>query len=500
MMSITTRVKSIVTAFLLVLAISAVNAQTLEDRYEFTGTFGSGDFAPFWHMSNRQGVPSYEKNSVYTRLGVDGKHLFSDCDMGIDWGFDFVVGDNLTSSIFIQQAYADFRWKKVAISLGQKERWGDFMNPRLSTGGLVESGNARPIPQIRFELPDYWNIPGTGGWVGIKGHLAYGWFSDENWQKDFAADSTARAVGVRYHSKAGFLRIGNEKKFPLTAEMGLHMVTQFGGTCYNSMNRFGNDHHNPVRLKDYWTAFFPSSGDSQYDGSDQANIVGNMLGSWKGAITWNAGDWKLRAYYDHVFDDHSQMFWEYGLWTEQLVGLQLELKKFKWVKGLALEYFNLKDQSGPVYHDKTAEIPDQISCIDNNYNHGRYPGWFNYGMMIGTPLCSAPIYNKDHRQICYNNRVEAFHIGVEGSPLSWLDYRLLYTRSNNWGTYKYPFKDIKVNRSGLIELTFAPRILRNWKVTASFAFDCGDLYGNNYGGMLTLSRRNIFDLGKILGL
>ena len=92
----------------------------------------------------------------------------------------------------------------------------------------MESGNARPVPQVRIELPEYWTIPGTGEWLGIKGHLAYGWFTDENWQKDFVQAGKARTVGVRYHSKSGFLRFGNENKFPLTAEIGLYMVAQFG--------------------------------------------------------------------------------------------------------------------------------------------------------------------------------------------------------------------------------------------------------------------------------
>ncbi len=485
---------------LLLLLATGTRAQILKEKYDFTGSAGSGDFAPFWHTSNRQGLASYKKNSTYAQLGVAGEHTFSDHDMGIDWGFDFVVGSNLTSGLFIQQCYIDLAWKKANLSLGQKERWGEFTNHRLSTGSLVESGNARPVPQIRLELPEYWNIPGTGGWAGIKGHIAYGWFADEEWQKDFAADSTARAVGVRYHSKAGYLRIGNEEKFPLTVEIGLQMVTQFGGTCYNSINIYGNNHKNPVRLKDYWTAFFPSSGDSSYDGSDQANIVGNMLGSWQGAIAWNANDWMLSLYYDHVFEDHSQMFWEYGLWTEQLVGVELQLRKCCWLRGIVLEYFNLKNQSGPVYNDTTDDIPDQISCRDNNYNHGRYPGWFNYGRIIGTPLVTSPIYNKNHRLISYNNRVEAFHIGIEGSPLTWLDYRLLYTRSNNWGSYEHPFKEMTISRSGLIEFTFRHKILHNWSITASFAFDSGKLIGNNCGAMVTLTRRNIFDLSKILDL
>jgi hypothetical protein len=119
--------------------------------------------------------------------------------------------------------------------------------------------------------------------------------------------------------------------------------------------------------------------------------------------------------------------------------------------------------------------------------------------MIGTPLCTSPLYNKDRLQVCYNNRVEAFHFGAEGELLTWLDYRVLLTASNNWGTYKYPYKDIKRDVSGLVELTFVPSRSRRWSLSASFAFDAGELYGNNYGGMITLRRGNVFDLKKIFG-
>ena len=461
----------------------------ISTRYEAGGTAGSGDFAPMWHFNNRQGAGSHRNGWAYARVGAEGAHSLNG-GITLDWGADVIGGYNLTSSVFIQQAYLDFTWKRLNISLGQKERWGELKNHRLTTGALTESGNARPIPQVRISLPEYWNIPGTNGWMGIRGHLAYGMFTDGNWQKDFFDSTSVYCKNALYHSKAGFLRIGNVKKFPLTAELGLHMATQFGGSCYNSNKKPGNDHKNPTRLKDFLLALIPLSGDEAYDGSDQANVAGNVLGSYLAAITWDNEKWNLRVNYEHAFNDHSQMFWEYGIWTEQLVGLELELKDFKWIKAVSLEYFNLKNQSGPIYHDTNSLIPDQISCADNNYNHGRYAGWFNYGMMIATPLCSAPIYNKDGYQICYNNRVEAFHMGIEGNPLYWLGYRILLTKSNNWGTYNEPFIEMKENTSGLVELTFKPNM--KWSVTTSFAFDSGELYCNNYGGMITITRRNIF--------
>ena len=489
--------RCLIVALVAVFSIVGVKSQTLREYQEISGAYGGGDFAPMWHMSNRQGLASEQPKFGYARLGVMGNHAFKQSGIELDWGADVVTGVEMTSPVFVQQAYVDLSWKQFRLSVGQKERWGELGNWRLTSGNLVESGNARPIPQVRIDMPEYWNVPGCKGWFGLKGHLAYGFFTDGAWQERFFAEASVHTRNVLYHSKEILFRFGNGDRFPLTAELGLQMVTQFGGECFNSDNKPGNNHKNPVRLKDFWLAFMPLKGDEAYDGSDQANVAGNVLGDWKGAIRWNDRDWALQLYYDHTFNDHSQMFWEYGLWTEQLVGIELEFKKCKWVRNIALEYFNLKNQSGPVYHDSTHEIPDQISCKDNNYNHARYAGWFNYGMMIGTPLCSAPVYNSNKLQRCYNNRVEAFHVGVEGSLNPWLGYRMLLTRSNNWGTYKHPFKEIKQNTSGMMELTFKPQKLKNWSITASYAFDDGDLYGKNVGGMLTIRRCGVYDFNKI---
>ena len=477
--------------FTLTLIAMCTKAQTITERQEFTGAYGCGEYAPFWHITNRQGLGSEKTGMAYARVGVGGNHPLGKSGITLDWGADIVAGMNMASTVFVQQAYVDCCWRKMRLSVGQKERRDGLINHRLTTGTLVESGNARPIPQVRLELQEYWGIPGTKGWLGIKGHLAYGRFTDGGWQERFVAPGRLHTSGVLYHSKEGFMRFGNENRFPLTAEIGIHMVTQFGGTIYN---RLGTTVHAPTRLKDYLLALIPLKGDEQYVTADQANVAGNVVGSWKGAITWNSKEWMLRLYYDHVFEDHSQMFWEYGLWTEQLVGLEVSLKNFKWIKAATVEYFNLKNQSGPIYHDSNAVFPDQISCRDNNYWHHTYGGWYNYGMMIGTPLCTSPIYNRDGTLGIKNTRVEAFHIGVEGELLPWMDYRVLLTHSNNWGTYSQPFKEIKNNTSGLVELTFKPGITGNWRITTSVAFDRGELYGSNFGGMITIGRCGIYKI------
>lgn len=472
-------------------AISIIaNAQELDYRIEFNGAASEGGYTPFWHISNRQGVGSTHLKSGYARAALTGGRNVGK-EWQVNYGADFIVAHNHTSEVYVQQAFADVSWRRFTLSMGQKERWSNFKNHRLTTGGLIESGNARPIPQVRFEIPQYWDLFGTKGWFTVRGHIAYGWFTDEDWQKSFTAPEDKRTTGVRYHSKAGYFKIGNEKKFPFTYEFGLEMVAQFGGTVYNRGYNPGENYHNPARLKDYVMIFFMKSGDSNYNGMDQVNVAGNHLGSWHTAMTWHGKSYNIKGYYEHTFEDHSQMFWEYGLWNEQLVGVELEFKNPGWIKSIALEYFNLKNHSGPIYHDTTNTIPDQISCGDNNYNHEWYTGWFNYGMTMGSPLCTSPVYNKDGRIVCYNNRLEAFHLGIEGAPTKEIGYRILLTKSNNWGTYKHPFTDIKEDISGFVELTYSPKKLKGWSAAASFAFDNGDLYGNNSGAMLTVRKQGI---------
>ena len=479
----------------LLLCCAALSAQEFMYKVETAATIASSDVSPTWHISNRQGLSGEVAKYGYVRAGLGGKHNLSK-NYTLAWGADVVAGRNLTSSVYIQQAFADISWKMFTLSAGQKERWDTFKNHRLSTGGLVESGNARPIPQVRIEVPEYYDFFGTNGWFKLRGHIAYGWFSDGSWQERWVAADMPRTTGTLYHSKAIFFKFGKEERFPLSAEFGLLMVAQFGGTSYNKGYEKGNTLHNPTRLKDYFKIFIPSSGDSEYSGMDRTNVAGNHLGSWHGAINWQAKSWKVRAYYEHVFEDHSQMFWEYGLWTEQLVGIEFEFKNFKWIKRLALEYYNLKNHSGPVYHDSTSAIPDQISSRDNNYNHGWYNGWFNYGMNIGTPLATSPIYNGDHTLVCNNNRNEALHIGIEGEPTEEISYRLLLTHSENWGTYKKPYTYVKSNTAGLVELAYKPAILKGWEVKASYAFDNGSLLGNNRSGLFTISKCGILNFGN----
>lgn len=453
-------------------------------------TFSGGDYTPFWLVSNKQGLSSVTKNNGYLRAGIF-RPMEEDKRFSYAFGLDLAGAYNFSSSFIIQQAYVDLKYAFLGLSIGSKERNGELKNQQLSSGALTFSGNARPVPQVRIGIPEYWSIPGTKGFLAIKGHVAYGMFTDDNWQTDFVKNHNKYTEHVLYHSKALYAKIGNEDKFPLVFEGGLEMAAQFGGNSFSWSNGAYQKTDMPNGLKDFFKVFIPSGGGSNTPMGEQTNIYGNHLGSWNFSLSYKFNTWKLRGYYEHFFEDHSMMFGQYG-WKDCLVGTEITLPKNPVIGTFVYEYLGTKDQSGPVYHDTTSTIPDQISALDNYYNHGIYTGWQHWGMGIGNPLVMSPIYNKDGSITFKSNRLKAHHFGISGQPTQDINYRVLVSYSRNWGTYSEPFQDVVKNTSTLFEVGYAPHQIKGWNFTASFAFDRGDLMGDNTGGMITVRKTGLF--------
>ena len=147
--------RQILLFLLLSTTIISLSAQTkLNYNVEMSGAVSSSDVSPFWFSANRNGLSSIDKKWGYMQIGVAGSTLLKK-NWNIEYGADIVGGKNLSSNIIIHQAYADFSWRWLRLSIGKKERFGELKNSTLSTGALIESGNAAPIPQLRIEVPEY---------------------------------------------------------------------------------------------------------------------------------------------------------------------------------------------------------------------------------------------------------------------------------------------------------------------------------------------------------
>ncbi len=458
---------------------------------EAKATF-SDNATPYWLSSNQYGLSGIGKNWGYLRAGIERKvEQDSAYRWRIGYGADLAVSYDMTNAFTIQQLYADFDWRALRLSVGSKERPSELKNPLLSTGGLTSSMNARPVPQVRFGLPEFWVIPGTKGWLAIRGHLAYGRFTDDNWQEDFHAPGMNYAKGVLYHSKAGFMRFGNPEKFPLTFTGGLEMAAQFGGEAWNVGKRLddasgfdGSYQQMDSGLKGFWNAFIPGGDDGARDGAYK-NVSGNQLGSWHFSLDYAYRGWGARLYAEHFFDDHSQMFLEYG-WKDMLIGAEVNFPKNPFVSTVLYEYLNMTNQSGSIYHDATDFVPDQISATDNYYNHMLYGGWQHWGQAMGNPMLLSPIYNKDGRIVFRYNRVKAHHIGLCGTPTSEINWRMLFTHTKSLGTYAMPTLNPIYANYFLFEAGYTPRWAKGFGLSAAVGTNGGNLLEKSVGGMLSL--------------
>lgn len=462
-------------------------------QYEFSmqGTAGGGDNAPFWFTNNRYGLGTTENFGGLARVAlwrtpeVDSLRMWR-----IGYGIDFASPINAENSYFcIQQAYADIEWKMLCLSFGQKERSSELKNPYLSTGGMVLGMNSRPLPQIRLEMPDFWTIPGTKDILSFKAHIAYGWYTDNRWQRKFNAETNnAYTSGSMFHSKALFVKLGNKNQFPLEVTGGLEMACQFGGTGWNLRHYTGESMEQSVDLGgNLWTALIPGGGD--VNDENYANAAGNHIGSWHLRLDWLQKQWGMGVYMEHMYEDHSQMFFQYG-WKDMLLGLEVKLPQNPFISNIVYEYNTTMHQSGPIYHDKTEENQQQISARDDYYNNHVYGSWQMGGFVIGNPLLLSPIYNTYFNQTgnlaLMHNRVRVHHIGLLGRPSEEWSWRILYTHHYSLGKYIMPVDDPCSANYILVEASYSPKWCRGLSFAASYGHNDGNLLGNSNGAMLAV--------------
>lgn len=492
-----------------VFASSALAQIEINTEAQLTATDGS--HTPLWLNANKYGLSSLDDVNGYVRAGIfRSQQQDSARQWRMGFGADVAVATGFTSTLVVQQAYGELGWKKGLLTIGSKEQPMELKNQELSTGSQTLGINARPVPAVRLSLPDYWEVPGTNGWVSLKGHISYGMTTDDQWQKDFTQQQTRYTEHSLLHTKAGYLRIGKEHH-PLTVELGLEMACQYGGTAYALMGKsYLEKVENRGGLKGALKALIPGGNDDGNDG--YTNAEGNHLGSMMARLNYNQETWGISAYVDHFFEDQSQMFlidydgygtganWdkkERSSWIlydlkDMLLGLELRLANNPWLSTLVAEYVYSKYQSGPIYHDHTRSLPDHLGGRDDYYNHHIFTGWQHWGQVMGNPLYRSPIYNNDGNILVENNRFWAWHLAACGNPSSQLHYRLMCTWQRGFGTYKQPLQNPQRNWNFLAEVTytFSPQsVLSGWSLKGGVGLDRGSLLGDNTGFQLTVGKK-----------
>lgn len=486
-----------------------IHAQRMSDGIEYmyeSQVSVSNHKTPLWLNANKHGLSSLDKSNGYLRAMVK-RDISRDDErtVGFGYGLDFALPYNYSTNVAIQQLYAEVRYKRMTFSLGSKCHPMELKNQRISSGSQALGINARPVPQLRIALDEYYTLPFTRGWLSVKGHLSYGYMTDGHWQEDFARESMKWTEGALYHSKAGYLRIGKETQ-RLSFELGLEMATVFGGTVhwYDEKQQKQVTFKGGHGLSDFWHALVPGGSDFQEEEKGYVNVEGNMLGSWVARLSYAHESFSLSLYADHFFEDQSALYhlgtYGYGEdsdWQKRnhklylyplkdgMLGMEVELKKQDFIRNIVVEFINTRYQSGPIYHDHTSSIPDQIGGLDNYYNHQFYPGWHYYGQVMGNPLYLSPIYNDGTLDI-KDNRFFAWHLGFLGSISDRFSYRVLGTWQKGLGTYRQPYPVARENVSLMLEATYDIPRVEGLMIKSAFGMDHGKLLGNNNGVQISV--------------
>ena len=495
-------------------------SDSLQYKIEMQASLSEGK-TPLWQNANKYGLSSLKNTNGYLRAAIVHPISF---DNGKKWdlgyGLDIASAFNYTSTVIVQQAFIEAKWLHGTLTIGSREYPMELKSNRLSSGSQTLGINARPIPQVRLSLPEYWKVPLTKGWLMIKGHISYGMTTDDKWQVDFTRKESKYTENTLFHSKSGYIKIGNENKFlPVSLELGLEMAAQFGGRSHV----MGNDGkmtviNNKNGIGAFIDALVPGGSDAVE--TTYKNADGNQLGSWVAKLNFVSNTWSLGLYVDHYFEDHSSMFlldydgydtgekWDrkkknrylmYSL-KDIMIGTELKLKGNRWLHDFVIEYIYTKYQSGPIYHDHTESFPDHIGGIDDYYNHYLFTGWQHWGQVIGNPLYMSPIYNTDGKIVIKNNRFWAFHLGVCSDLAYNLSYRFLATYQKGYGTYytprSMPFISPRENVSLMAETTYRfseKSKLKGWSIILSAGLDTGNLLGDNPGIQVTITKAGLLN-------
>ncbi len=488
-------------------AVTSNGEYRIDYSAEVIANLGNGEFAPYYVMSNRHGILTSSKSTL-----VRGK-LWRPVDTGrrFSYGFgaDLIGGwgssrdylkfseDKGTQYIsrhpsyaWIQQLYGEVKYRGVFLTAGLRERSSAMLNQNLSSGDLVESGNARPIPEVRIGFMDFQNIPFTKGWLQIQGEISYGKYTDNKWMRE-------HYNYMDYHINQGALNTYKRCYFrtmpsqPFSVTFGMQVGASFGGeTKWYHKGKLDKEQKFSKGIRQFFKMLVPMDGGADY-------YSGSSLGSWDVMFRYRIRNGcTVKAYFQKPYEDGSGIGflngWD-GVW-----GIEFATNCAAPVSGAVVEYLDFTNQSGPIHWDPDdypgTGITGRAEGADDYYNNHEYNPYANYGMAIGSPFMVSPIYNTDGMMMFLYNRVRGFHIGIEGNIIDGVSYRVLGGYRRSWGNGYYPLMELKSDTSFMAEVKWDIAKVKGLVLKGQLAFDHGSLFGNNTGGCVSVSYSGNFQL------
>ncbi len=502
----TTKIRyKIAAAALVIVLTGGIDARAtypLKIDTEIVAGQSSGTFAPYYVASNNHGRIT-QAGTRLIDVGAHAEDTIKGSKFKYAWGIEGILSQTNKTDyaryvadrqewvnnpqrpplVWLQQLYGRLDYRSLFLQAGIVNSHSALLNDNLSSGDLIESANARPIPQVRAGFNDFQPIPFTNGWVEIQGEISYGKMSDNGWIKSHAnLYNNHTCLGTLYTYKRCYFR--SKSSMPFDVTIGMQIAGFFGGTttAYNK-GEIRYVQKNPAGIKEFFKMFFPTEGDESY-------YLGSILGSWdihlRYRLPWGA---TVKGYLQKPWETGSGIGFLNGM--DGLWGLEYDFGRKGWVEGIVAEYLDFTNQSGPIHFDPSdipgCTIPVHTDGGDDYYNNYQYNSYANYGMSIGSPFLRSPLYNQDGFMEFTDNAVRGFHIGITGSMNNHVSYRVLGGYRKSWGCVRTPRAESLHDTSWLLDVTYRPLTHGDHlSFKGTVAMDHGTLYGNSFGCFVSM--------------
>lgn len=379
-------------------------AQPLYLDARTTAVAPTTDRLPLWMTANRYG--QFDARSTNMLVSLAAHHPVRSArpvDAGV--GAEVVGRLSERSTLHMHQLYGTLKTGPIRFRAGWRHHMSGMVDSTLSMGSTMWSRNAPPMPKISLSMPEYVAVPGTRGFVAVRGYVAHGWFEP------------GRYIDRPYlHEKYAYLRL-HPPGWPVQGHAGFIHNVVWAGT-HPTRGDLPDGFNNFLRVLTGQGA----ASDSGAPRGEQTNVLGNTVGAYDFALTVAVRGIRGRASRQFYVEDTVGMafrnVWD-GLWS-------LSLRRARpghLVDAVLYEHLRTTRQGARF------DLGEPRGA-DSYYNNFVYrSGWTYRGRTLGTPLLTAG----ERVPGVVNNIVIAHHAGVAGTLRSRLRYRALLTYSRNYG-------------------------------------------------------------------
>lgn len=434
---------------------------TLYYSAEFRGALASRQTPYLLHTNTYGVVPT---NGSFALAQANFHKLYNrNNPRFLQWsgGAEFVARAGKSSSVFFTDLFLAAKVGPVEVSVGQRKEFYGLGDSLLTTGSVAISSNARPYPKIQISTPHFVNIIPGNDLVTFKFSYSDGLFGPAK-----SIYGNVRTVPETYlHHKSIYLKLGKTTHI-LNLFAGFNHQVMWGGEdkiFSGGLKR--SEAYRYVVLGKPWAA----------------SRVGNHFGTIDVGMQLQGKAWTTFLYRQSIYEDGSIA--NISNISDGLNGLRLKrnVRQHEGIRlnTVLLEYIYTKYQGGNVFDFVTGTFGR-----DNYFNHYVYSqGWSYKGRTLGTPLIAPQQLirgelRSSQNLFTANNRLIAFHAGIEGS-INAVTFLFKASHSINSGTYNKPFRN-SLSQTSLLACIESPlKFMNKSYLNLSLGTDFGRFYPNN---------------------